>query len=338
MKKFYAIDAFSGCGGLTIGLKQSGIQVKYAIEINTKIASVYSKNNPEVSMINNDIAKIELSQFDYFKQLDGFKIVAGCPPCQGFSNVNTNNRKNNFSDARNTLILDFYKIIDYVKPDFILLENVPQLVNYKKFNIFLNKIKSSGYTYDFKILSVNNFGVPQKRKRLVLMAHKGPEISLPLNNSLPNTTVADYLKDLPSPENTTDIFQKSFSHNTERIRNIISMIPKNGGSRTDLPYKYWLACHKKKNVSFTDVYGRMSWNKPAPTITGGCLYPSKGRFIHPEQNRGLTVREASLLQTFPSNFIFDSTLPLTLLAQMIGNAIPPKFVKFQADYLKSLVK
>ncbi|ARN92150.1 DNA (cytosine-5-)-methyltransferase [Levilactobacillus brevis] len=337
MKKFYAIDAFSGCGGLTIGLKQSDIQVKHAIEINTQIASIYSKNNPEVNMINKDITQVDLSQFDDFKQLDGVKIVAGCPPCQGFSSVNTRNRKNNFSDERNTLILDFYNIIDYINPDFILLENVPQLRKYEKFDIFLNKIKLKGYTYDFKILKVNNFGVPQKRKRLVLMAYKGSDISLPESNSLPDSTVGDYLRKLPSPENTIDIAQQLYSHNTERIKNIISMIPKNGGSRTDLPYKYWLACHKKKNVSFTDVYGRMAWDKPASTITGGCLYPSKGRFIHPEQNRGLTVREAALLQTFPPDFLFDQSLPLTLLSQMIGNAIPPKFVKSQADYLKSLV-
>ena len=114
-----------------------------------------------------------------------------------------------------------------------------------------------------------------------------------------------------------DKLQLIYSHHTDRIKKIISMIPKDGGSRKDLPYEYWLECHKKKNVGFSDVYGRMSWEKPAPTITGGCLSPSKGRFLHPDKNRSISAREAALLQSFPSDYIFD--FPIASLTVFISS-------------------
>ncbi|KRK59040.1 DNA cytosine methyltransferase [Lentilactobacillus hilgardii] len=189
---------------------------------------------------------------------------------------------------------------------------------------------------DLKIINVKNFGVPQNRKRLVLLGSKKQQPNFPDFTTKNIKTVRDCIGNLTPPKKSTDILQKIHSNHTEYIEKIISMIPKNGGSRKDLPESYWLKCHKHKNVGFSDVYGRMKWDTPSPTITGGCLSPSKGRFLHPEQNRSISVREASLLQSFPKNYYFNEKYPKSLLAQMIGNAIPPLVAKAQGQYLLKL--
>ena len=219
-----------------------------------------------------------------------------------------------------------------------MMENVPEITRFDKFHQVLSDLQELGYKIDYHIINVKYFGVAQSRKRLVLIGSKHYEINFPKKKSDNVKTVRDAIGDLKIRKLKDDQLQRIHSHHTERIQNIINMIPKNGGSRKDLPLKYWLECHKKKNVGFSDVYGRMRWDSPAPTITGGCLSPSKGRFLHPEKNRSITVREAALLQGFPDNYYFDAKLPKTLLAQMIGNAIPPEVAKFQGEYILSLLK
>ena len=333
--KLTAIDLFSGCGGLTTRLIQANISVKYAVEIDSKISQVYEVNHPEVNMINDDITNIT---DEAFKKIgEEINLVAGCPPCQGFTKINRNNKNKNYNDKRNLLIEEFYRAIKNINPEFIMMENVPEIINYDKFKNMVGLLKEK-YNVDFKVINVKNFGVPQNRRRLVLIASKKYEVNFPTSDTTDMLTVRDainphYMKSLGS-----DPLKNIYSHHTERIMNIIKMIPKDGGSRKDLPKKYWLNCHKKANVGYTDVYGRMSWDKPSPTITGGCLFPSKGRFLHPEFNRSISVREAALLQTFPSSYYFDPHYSKTLLAQMIGNAIPPKVAKFQGEYIKKLLR
>lgn len=330
-----AIDLFSGCGGLSVGLEQADIHVSYAIELDSRIAKNYELNHPNTIMINDDIKNISDNQFKSIgKNID---IVAGCPPCQGFTKINHKNKKSKFIDKRNLLIMEYLRAVKIIMPEFIMMENVPEIIKYDKFNESVKELEELGYKIDYKIINVKNFGVPQNRRRLVLMGSRHFTISFPQSISDTENTVRKAIGFLPVPEKSEDPLQRIYAHHTDRIKQIIKMIPKNGGSRKDLPQEYWLECHKKKNVGFNDVYGRMSWDKPSPTITGGCLSPSKGRFLHPEQNRGITLREAALLQSFPIDYKFDVSCSRTILAQMVGNAIPPNIAKFQGEYIKSLL-
>ena len=334
MKKLNAIDLFAGCGGLSTGLEESGINVKYAVEIDYKIASVYHANHPLTKLLNEDIK--DITNIEFKKIGTNIDIVAGCPPCQGFTKINSNNLKEKYSDERNLLIEEYYRAISVIQPEFIMMENVPEVVKFDKFLEMIRKLKDMGYNLDYHIINVKYFEVPQSRRRLVLIGSKHHKVAFPEKISKHIKTVRDAIGNKKINLLGNDKLQSVYSHHTARIQKIIEMIPKDGGNRKDLPYKYWLKCHKKKNVGFTDVYGRMSWDKPAPTITGGCLSPSKGRFLHPEENRSITAREASLLQSFPEDYIFDPKLPKTLLAQMIGNAIPPKVAKFQGEYIQMM--
>lgn len=336
MRKLNAIDLFSGCGGLSEGLKEAGINVQYAVEIDSKISRVYEANHPKTQLLNEDIRKISNDEFRKMKK--SIDIVAGCPPCQGFTKINSKNKKRQYADERNLLILEYFRVIKLIEPEFIMMENVPEIVKFDKFNQIVKSLKRLHYNIDYHIINVKFFGVPQNRKRLVLIGAKHHKVNFPQKESDNIKTVRDTIGESKIKDLRNDKLQLIYSHHTDRIKKIISMIPKDGGSRKDLPYKYWLECHKKKNVGFSDVYGRMSWDKPSPTITGGCLSPSKGRFLHPEENRSVSAREAALLQSFPVTYIFDTTLSKALLAQMIGNAIPPKVAKFQGKYILSLIK
>lgn len=336
MKKLNAIDLFSGCGGLSVGLEEAGINVSYAVELDPRIAKSYKENHKNTIMINKNIREISDDKFKKIgKNID---IVAGCPPCQGFTKINRNNAKSKFNDDRNTLIMDYFRAIKAILPNFVLMENVPEIVKFDKFHYVIKELEKLGYSIDYQIINVNNFGVPQNRRRLILVGAKAKKVNLPTFKTARKATVRDAIGILNENTSDKDPLQNIYSHHTDRILKIIKMIPKNGGSRMDLPQKYWLACHKKANVGFRDVYGRMSWDKPSPTITGGCLSPSKGRFLHPTKNRSISVREALLLQGFPKDYKLNPNYSKTLLAQMIGNAIPPQVAKAQGEYIKSILK
>ncbi|NKI23242.1 DNA cytosine methyltransferase [Paenibacillus dendritiformis] len=334
---FTAIDLFAGCGGLTQGLKQAGVNVVSAIEINKNAAKAYKMNHPETCLLEEDIRNISIEDILSSIPEKNITLVAGCPPCQGFSSVRTRNRGNIVEDERNTLILDFLRIVEGLRPKFVMMENVPGIINYHYFKVTVNRLKELGYHLDYKVVNVEDYGVPQRRKRLVLLGSTLGKVSIPSDKVYTRTTVRDYISELPPVEESTDPLHKVTSKHSEKVKKIISLIPKNGGSRRDLPREYWLECHKKEGVGFSDIYGRLSWDKVSSTITGGCLNPSKGRFLHPVEDRTITAREAALLQTFPNDYKFPTDISKGELAQMIGNSFPPKFSEIQALYLKSLL-
>jgi DNA (cytosine-5)-methyltransferase 1 len=210
------------------------------------------------------------------------------------------------------------------------MENVPGLVNYDLFKEALVILKEAGYKWiDYKVVNVKNYGVPQSRKRLVLVGSRLGEIKIALSVKEKNT-VRDTILKLPVPKNSKDPLHKIFPVHTPEVQKRIEMTPKNGGSRKDLPKKYLLKCHKVKNIGFNDVYGRLRWDDFSSTITGGCLNPSKGRFLHPEQDRCISAREAALLQSFPENYKFPTDIRKADLALLIGNALPPRFSYYQS--------
>ncbi|HDX2274101.1 TPA: DNA cytosine methyltransferase, partial [Escherichia coli] len=262
--------------------------------------------------------------------------LAGCPPCQGFSSLRTKNKTVAVFDERNELIFNFLDFVKVFFPKVVMVENVPALAFDERINMFTSELKKLGYHIDDNsvlIEDASKFGVPQRRKRMVLLASRYGELTRAQKNSN-LITVRDAIGHLARPENSNDPLHNILERRTEKVKKIISLIPKDGGSRSQLPYEYWLPCHKRYPNGFRDVYGRMRWDDVAPTITSGCTNPSKGRFLHPEQDRAITLREAALLQTFPSDYYFPIQFGKDKAALMIGNALPPEFIKRHAELIK----
>ena len=335
MKKLTAIDLFCGCGGLTEGLKQAGFNVTLAVDNAEKPLQTYKLNHPEVSIFHDDICK--LSESYMIKKMEFKKneldLLAGCPPCQGFSSMRTKNGKYSTKDDRNSLINEFLRIALILQPKVVMLENVPELKKDSLFLEFISKMETIGYLGKWTILNAKNFGVPQSRKRLIYIATRKGEIEI-LSNMKLFFNIRRAIGCLPKSGSSGDFLHDFQEKRTPHIKEMISLIPKDGGSRSDLPEKYVLPCHKRNPRGFKDVYGRMAWNDPSPTITGGCASPSKGRFLHPEENRCITLREAAILQGFPSNYQFDYSTSRDALALMIGNALPPPFICHHAKQIK----
>lgn len=331
-KTFNSIDLFSGCGGLTLGLKRAGFNTVAAIEIDDFATKTFKLNHKETTVIQKDIRKVKVSEIK--KLLNGrhLHLLAGCPPCQGFSSIRRLN-KSNVKDDRNSLVVEYFRLVKGLKPLTIMMENVPGLKDYYLFKDIFKKLTKLGYKPKFEIVNVKDYGVPQSRKRLVMVGSLlgDIEVAKPINKKV---TVRQAIGDLERVEITLDPIHKIYAQHEAEILKMIKLIPKNGGSRKDLPKKYLLECHQKKGVGFNDVYGRLRWDDYSTTITGGCLNPSKGRFLHPKYNRVITAREAALLQTFPRYYKFPNDITKTSIALLIGNALPPKFSHIQSSNIR----
>ena len=260
-------------------------------------------------------------------------LLAACPPCQGFSSMRRKNKKGAVNDPRNKLIHEFYRFADELRPVTIMLENVPALSEYADFKEVVNKLEQIGYAIDYKAVNVARYGVPQRRKRLVLLGSLVGVIRVK-EGSDNVVTIRTTIADLENPNVTDDPIHKIYPTHTPKVQRQIELTPHDGGSRSDLPNEYILECHKKAGIGFKDVYGRLRWDTVSSTITGGCLNPSKGRFLHPQEDRTITAREAAMLQTFPKDYKFPTDIPRSALALMIGNALPPEFCKRQTQCVR----
>ena len=334
-RKRIAIDLFSGGGGLTQGLKQSGFKVIGAIENHPACIKSFKMNHPEVLLKSMDIIKIDPRQYmdELNIQAGELDLLAGCPPCQGYSTIGTRNRRPK-NDPRNELIFEIFRFARFFKPKTIMMENVPALANDKRLIQLMKQLEKEGYKIDVDVLNMSDYDVPQARRRMILLASRIGKIKIAKRTKTRGhiSTVRQVIGDLPKTGSSGDPLHDIVENRSEKIKNMIALIPKNGGSRKDLGALYQLECHKHTN-GFKDVYGRMSWDKVSPTITGGCISPSKGRFLHPEENRAITLREASLLQTFPLDYKFSMDYGKHNVAMIIGNALPPKFIQFHASNL-----
>lgn len=337
--KLSAIDLFCGCGGTTVGLKQANFDVLCAIDLAEAPLLAFKANHPEVTIKKQDIQTIDTDAL--LKELSLAKgeldILAGCPPCQGFSSMRTKNGKLKIKDKRNDLISEFYRFTKAFLPKTVMLENVPGLATSHQFAKFIKNMEQLNYIGDFKVLNAKNYGVAQSRRRLIYVAGHRKKVIL-TDQKFETITVQEKIQHLPKAGSSGDWIHDLPEKRTPRIKKMFSLIPKDGGSRTSLPEEYILPCHKRSPTSFTDVYGRMSWGKVSPTITGGCSNPSKGRFLHPEEDRCITMREASLLQGFPENYIFPTGLTKTQLSLMIGNALPAPFIAAHAKELAEICR
>lgn len=337
-KRPVAIDLFSGSGGLTLGLKNAGFRVIGAVDCDSLAAETYRVNHNNTILWEKDIKDLSVSEvMSRLKlKLGELDLLAGCPPCQGFSSIRTLNGKRDIDDPRNDLVFEILRFVRGLDPKAIMMENVPGLAKDERLHSFCREIENLGYSCACNVLDAACFGVPQRRLRMVLLAGKFGPIKFAAPDT-PRCTVREAISALPPAGNSRDCLHDLPEKRSNRITNLIKKIPKNGGSRVDLGSENQLECHKKCN-GFRDVYGRMSWDRQAPTITGGCVNPSKGRFLHPEENRAITLREAALLQTFPPNYFFSLRRGKTPAAELIGNALPPEFIRNHAIEIKEYLR
>jgi len=328
-----AIDLFCGCGGLTLGLKQAGFDVVGAVEIDDLAVETYKANHPEVEVFDEDIQGLTVARVKRKLSLKKgeLDLLAGCPPCQGFSTMRTLNGGYEIYDERNDLINQFMKFVEGLAPKTVMMENVPGLADDERFRKFCSELRQLGYVVNHAILDAADYGVPQRRKRLILLAGKGKRIEFA--KKVERRTVADAISGMAPPGESGDSLHDLPERRTKKVKRLIKRIPKDGGSRKDLGKRYQLKCHKRCE-GFKDVYGRMAWDKVAPTITSGCTNPSKGRFLHPEEDRAITLREAALLQTFSADYHFSLKKGKGKAAVMIGNALPAEFIRKQAQSIE----
>jgi DNA (cytosine-5)-methyltransferase 1 len=334
-----AIDLFSGCGGLTQGLRKAGFHVLGAVENDEKAAATYKLNHPKTHVWINDIRVVKMRSVSRRLGLrkGDLDLLAGCPPCQGFSAMRTLNGNRTVRDKRNDLISEFLRFAEALRPRAIMMENVPGLASNRRFRQLQRRLREMGYQGEYQILNAARFGVPQRRRRLIYLAG----LDMRLSFAKPTTdskSVRDAIGFLPGAGRSGDAVHDIPERRSEKVQELIRNIPRNGGGRTDLPDRQQLKCHKLCD-GFKDVYGRMEWDQIAPTITTGFFNPSKGRFLHPTKNRAITVREAALLQGFPRSYKFDADHGKVALALMIGNALPPPFIAAHARQIsKSLLR
>lgn len=328
-----AIDLFSGCGGLTTGLKLAGFRVLAAVECEPGALEAYEANHPDVPHIyRQDIREVEGRQILEALRLERgeLDLLAGCPPCQGFSRMRTRNRREAVDDPRNDLVREYLRLVSELLPQALLFENVPGLANDPRYKELLQSIWELGYNTADEIHDAADFGVPQRRRRLILLAARGAQVEMP--KTLPpdrRPTVRSVISGLPKPGKSGDPAHDVVETRQPEIKKLIRLVPHDGGSRGDLGPDHVLACHLRCD-GFYDVYGRMHWDNVSPTITSGFVNPSKGRFLHPEQDRCVTPREAALLQTFPPDYVFPMKRGKYPVATMIGNAFPPELARRHA--------
>ncbi|MFA5892582.1 MAG: DNA cytosine methyltransferase [Candidatus Margulisiibacteriota bacterium] len=342
--KLRAIDFFCGAGGMTFGMSSAGIDVIAGIDIDPECKGTYEANNPSSKYILRDITQMkveELAESIRIKKNDKNMVFIGCSPCQYWTRLVTSKKK---SEKSKNLLMDFLRFVEYYMPGYIVVENVPGI--FKKsatsnLPFFLEAINRMGYSVDYKIINSRNCGVPQNRVRFLLVASRvRAKITIPEFNNSEYAKVKYFIgvhNNFPKIKaGTKDL--TDFMHTTTRLSetNIrrLKCTPKNGGNRLswkDDP-ELQIPAYCGKDNTFRDTYGRLSWDKPSSTITTKFISISNGRFAHPEENRGLSLREGATLQTFPRGYKFIGSSVVTI-ARQIGNAVPPMLSRIIANVI-----
>lgn len=331
-----AIDLFSGGGALSSSLKAAGYHVAGAVEVCRHAAATYAANHPDVGLLRRDIRQVDGAGLKSVAPHGSVSLLAGCPPCQGFTSLTAKCKR---SDPRNNLIREMARLVEELQPQAVMMENVPGLAGRGRALLeeFCGHLEQAHYVVTSGILQAADFGVPQYRRRLVILAGLGQEIELPeathsqggRNGLTKWATVLDAIGGLDPPTTLREAKQHSKldRQNWHIVRSLSEAnrarlgFARPGGTWRDIPESLRPACHQGGYRGFVNVYGRMAWDHVAPTITGGCTSLSKGRFGHPEENRTISVREAALLQTMPRDFML-ATPYIDRACNIVGNAFP----------------
>ena len=324
-----AVDLFCGAGGLTYGLMQAGLTVVEGVDLDDTCRYAYEFNN-NARFVHKSV--LDYTAEDIASALNGSKVrvLAGCAPCQPFSTY-TQGPRGNHQDKW-ALLDRFRELTRDIQPDIVSMENVTPLAGTDRFQFFVSELQEAGFCIRHWIVDCRKYGIPQQRRRLVLLASLHGEVELipPTHPSEPDwKMVRDAIGDMP-PLGAGDADPDDPLHRTSRLldTNMQRMLAsKPGGTWRDWPEDLRAACHNRSTgKTYPAVYGRMEWDKPAPTMTGQCFGFGNGRFGHPEQHRAISLREAAILQTFPSSYAFaepGAPVRMKSVGRMIGNAVPP---------------
>jgi DNA (cytosine-5)-methyltransferase 1 len=338
--KLTAVEIFAGGGGLAVGLKRAGFTAVAAIELEKHAAATFKANHPDVQVFRQDVREISGAAL---LELGGgsIDVLAACPPCQGFSSLTSKYKRD---DERNLLVGEVARLTEEIRPQAVMIENVPGLAKKGRplFDDLVRRLEALGYICNWDILQVADYGIPQKRRRLVLLAGKGFRIEMPKSThsrtaakGLPRwRTVRDAIGHMNDATPFVEAQKNGGAHLVDwHVVRTLSETNKRrleqskpGAPGKDTPDDLRPPCHRNGYTGFSNVYGRMDWNGPSPTITAGCTTLSKGRFGHPDQARTISLREAALLQTFPPNYHFETDI-FERACEMVGNALPCDFAE-----------
>lgn len=335
-----AVEFFCGIGGTTNGLSRAGIAVKAGIDNDPSCKETYEYNNPDSEFIQADIRDLsedQLAELIKIKRNDDSVIFVGCSPCHFWSKMNTNKEK---SEQSKGLLQEFQRFVDWFRPGYVVIENVPGLQNKENEQVladFLSFLQETGYVCDGRVINAKLYGVPQNRYRYLLIATRlTSSISLPKAEEDDSLIVENFIgiengfETIEAGHKDRSEFMHTAAGLSEKNLKRISRTKKNGGDRLDWKDdpELQLKAYEGKDDYFRDVYGRMWWKKPAPTITTRFHSLSNGRFGHPEEDRAISLREGASLQTFPKTYVFkradNKPLSETDVARHIGNAVPPE--------------
>lgn len=335
-----AIDLFAGAGGASVGLVAAGFEVVGAVENDCDAADSFALNHPRAHLDRRDIREVDPSDLMNAAGLKPrtLSLLKSCPPCQGFSSLGAQN----VEDARNDLVAQTWRFAATLQPAAVLVENVPGLQSDARFATMVTQAESAGYSVRKMVVDAIAFGVPQFRKRLIMVAVRDcrlgalPDDLLTLLPSSFETTLrsAGPALSVAGPIDGVDLIHRARTPRPATLRRIMA-VPV-GGSRFDLPPEQQLACHQRLGTrSATSSYGRIQADRPAPTMTTRCTTPACGRFIHPTESRGLSLREASLLQTFPREYQFVGGYDS--IERQIGNAVPARMAEGLGHIVSALL-
>ena len=332
--KIEAIDLFCGAGGLTRGLLDAGVKVKAGFDVEESCRFAYEENNKGAKFINQDVSTVKGEHLAKLWSKNAIRLLAGCAPCQPFSTAASASKKERSPDEpdpRYFLLNHFERLVRETMPELVTMENVPRVKAHAPFQAFVITLQTLGYSVWYDVVNCQRIGVPQTRRRMVLMASLlGPA---PTGRDFPVTEVISVRKALSGlkklsageqdPSDRIHIARNLTPINMKRMQ-----ASKPGGSWRDWPEELRVNCHTKETgATYGSVYSRMELDKPAPTMTTQFFNFGTGRFGHPVEDRTITPREAAIIQSFPADYKFirdDEKIYQQQLGKMIGNAVPPK--------------